>query len=116
MKKYWAKIDKNYLVLEVIVQNDSISDEARKEELVALFGDDWILTDKQTRGGVHYDPETGEPSADQSKALRKNYAGTGFTYDEARDAFIPPKPDPTEEVFEWVLNEETCLWEPVSEA
>jgi hypothetical protein len=56
-------------------------------------------------GGVHYDPETGEPSADQSKALRFNYAGIGYTYDEERDAFIPPKP------FEsWVLVEETCLW------
>ena len=42
--------------------------------------------------------------------IRKNYAGIGFQYDEARDAFIPPKP------FEsWLLNENTCLWEaPVS--
>jgi hypothetical protein len=38
--------------------------------------------------------------------IRKNYAGIGFTYDDARDAFIPPKPFPS-----WVLNEETCLWE-----
>lgn len=38
--------------------------------------------------------------------IRKNYASIGFVYDEARDAFIPPKP------FEsWILNEETCLWE-----
>jgi hypothetical protein len=38
--------------------------------------------------------------------IRKNYAGIGCTYDEDRDAFIPPKP------FEsWVLNEDTCLWE-----
>jgi len=38
--------------------------------------------------------------------IRKNYAGIGYTYDEARDAFIPPKP------FEsWLLNEETCNWE-----
>lgn len=37
--------------------------------------------------------------------IRKNYAGIGFTYDEARDAFIPPRPGP-----DWVLDEETCLW------
>lgn len=38
--------------------------------------------------------------------IRKNYASIGFTYDETRDAFIPPKP------FEsWILNEETCLWQ-----
>jgi hypothetical protein len=37
---------------------------------------------------------------------RKNYAGIGYTYDEARDAFIPPKP-----FNSWLLNEETCQWE-----
>ena len=63
-------------------------------------------TSYNTRGGVHYDPDTNEPSADQSKAFRKNYAGLGFIYDEARDAFIPPKPFPS-----WVLNESTCLWD-----
>jgi len=39
--------------------------------------------------------------------IRKNYAGIGYTYDEDRDAFIPPKPSGDG----WVLNEETCLWE-----
>lgn len=38
--------------------------------------------------------------------IRKNYAGIGYTYDEERDAFIPPKP------FEsWLLDEETCQWQ-----
>lgn len=37
--------------------------------------------------------------------IRKNYAGIGYTYDEARDAFIPPQP-----FASWVLDEETCLW------
>ena len=45
-------------------------------------------------------------SATGGTPLRKNYAGIGFTYDETRDAFIPPKP--TE--GNWVLDEETCLW------
>ena len=67
---------------------------------------EWIQTSYNTRGGVHYNPETGEPSADQTKALRKNYAGIGFSYDRAKDAFIPPKP-----YASWNLNEETCLWE-----
>jgi hypothetical protein len=65
----------------------------------------WVATSYNTRGGVHYDPQTGEPSADQSKALRFNYAGIGYTYDAARDAFIPPKPHP-----DAVLDEDTCLW------
>jgi len=66
----------------------------------------WIQTSYNTRGGVHYNPNTNEPSEDQSKALRKNYAGIGYTYDSTRDAFIPPQP-----FNSWTLNEDTCLWD-----
>jgi len=66
---------------------------------------EWIQTSYNTRGGVHYKPDSNEPSEDQSKALRKNYAGLGFSYDRVRDVFIPPKP-----YASWVLNEDTCLW------
>ena len=66
----------------------------------------WIKTSYNTRGGVHYDPETNLPSEDQTKALRKNYAGVGMTYDSDRDAFIPTQPYDS-----WVLNETSCLWE-----
>ena len=38
--------------------------------------------------------------------IRKNFAGIGFTYDEDRDAFIPPH-----EFASWTLNESTCNWE-----
>ncbi len=38
--------------------------------------------------------------------IRKNYAGIGYSYDQARDAFIPPKP-----FNSWILNEDTCQWE-----
>ena len=66
----------------------------------------WIQTSYNTRGGVHYQPNTNEPSEDQSKALRKNYAGIGYTYDSTRDAFIPPQP-----FNSWTLNEDSCLWD-----
>ena len=62
---------------------------------------DWIQTSYNTHGGVH---------ATGGTPLRKNYAGIGFTYDVVRDAFIPPKPDDS-----YVLNDETCLWEPLIE-
>ena len=65
----------------------------------------WIQTSYNTRGGVHYSPETGEP--DGGVALRKNYAGIGFTYDATRDAFYAPQPYPS-----WTLNETSCIWEP----
>jgi hypothetical protein len=38
--------------------------------------------------------------------IRKNYAGIGFTYDENKDAFIPPKPFDS-----WILNEDIFQWE-----
>ena len=66
----------------------------------------WLQTSYNTRGGVHYQPDSETPSADQSKALRKNYAGVGYTYDAAKDAFIPPQP-----FASWTLNNTTCLWE-----
>ncbi len=65
----------------------------------------WIQTSYNTRGGVHYEANSDTPSADQTKALRKNYAGIGYSYDATRDAFIPPQP-----FNSWVLDEQTCLW------
>jgi hypothetical protein len=65
----------------------------------------WIQTSYNTRGGVHYEANSDTPSADQTKALRKNYAGIGYAYDAQRDAFVPPKP-----FNSWVLDEQTCLW------
>ena len=66
-----------------------------------------VRTSYNTRGGIHY--TDGEPSEDQSKAFRGNYAGIGFIYDEELDAFIPPEPseDATldEATFTWVVPE-----------
>jgi len=64
----------------------------------------WIQTSYNTRGGVHFAPNSNTP--DDGVPLRKNYAGIGWTYDTKRDAFIPEKPYPS-----WVLNEDSCLWE-----
>ena len=101
---HFAKIDpETNLVTFVTVGRQE--DDGLEAELTARTGDVYKQTSYNTYGGVHYDPETGEPSDDQSKALRFNYAGIGFTYDEERDAFIPPKPFDS-----WVLDEDTCLW------
>lgn len=67
----------------------------------------WIQTSYNTRGGIYYTPNTDSADPDQSKALRKNYAGIGFSYDSEKDAFIPPQP-----YASWILNEQSCLWEP----
>ena len=97
---HFAKVE-NGIVTQVIVAEPEFF-----QTFVDTSPGEWIQTSYNTRGGIHYDPETNEPSVDQSKALRKNYAGTGFTYDKTKDAFIPPQPYPS-----WTLNEETCLWD-----
>ena len=98
---HFAKVN-NGIVEQVIVAEPEFFD-----TFVDTSPGEWIQTSYNTCGGVHYQPDSNEPSADQSKALRKNYAGIGYTYDAQRDAFIPPKP-----FASWVLNEDTCLWNP----
>lgn len=96
---HFAKVN-NGIVEQIIVAEPEFF-----ETFVDSTPGKWVQTSYNTRLGVHYNPETGEPSEDQSKALRKNFAGVGYSYDEERDAFIPPQP-----YNSWVLNEETCGW------
>lgn len=64
----------------------------------------WIQTSYNTRGNVHYDPNTNEP--DGGVALRGNYAGIGYTYDQVNDVFYPPSPYPS-----WTISAETnWIW------
>ena len=98
---HFAKLDANNTVIFVTAGRQE--DDGLEEELNARTGDVYRQTSYNTRGGIHY--TDGEPSEDQSKAFRFNYAGIGFTYDEERDAFIPPQP-----YASWVLDEDTCLW------
>ena len=93
---HFAEIDQNGIVLRVVVvsnQDTSDASGVEKEYIGAAFcerllGGTW----KQTSYNGNF---------------RKNYAGIGYTYNPQRDAFIPPKPYPS-----WILNEQTCLWEP----
>jgi len=97
---HYAKIENGIVTQVIVAEKDFI-------DLISTENDLWVQTSYNTRGGVHYKPNTNEPSDDQSKALRKNYAGIGYIYDDVRDAFIPPQP-----FNSWLLNENTCLWEP----
>lgn len=105
---HFAQINENNIVLQVIVVEQDVID-------TGLFGDPatWIQTSYNTCAGIHI--QGGTP-------VRKNYAGIGYTYDEQRDAFIPPKPYREIEVSEnfvrvehyesWQLDEDTCQWVP----
>jgi len=88
---HFAQINSNNEVTQVIVIEQDVVDSG-------AFGDpaSWIQTSYNTSGGVH--TLGGIP-------LRKNYAGIGYTYDVARDAFLAPKPYPS-----YVLNEDTAQW------
>ena len=110
---HWAEIDENNIVIQVITINNDEPDEGY-QWIMDNLGGRWIQTSYNSIGGVHYLPEgnrdennnripSGQPH------LRYNFAGVGYTYDENRDAFIMPKKD---RWANWVLNEQTCVWEP----
>jgi len=99
---HYAFIDSNSIVTQVIVGRNEGDQGVDWEQWYGYStGQICKRTSYNTVGGVN--TNGGAP-------FRKNYAGIGYTYDSARDAFIPPQPFPS-----WVLNEETCLWgAPVS--
>lgn len=83
---HFAEIDENNVVLRVLVGDNNMPNEGY-DWFVENLGGTWIQTSYNGN-------------------IRKNFAGVGYTYDEERDAFIPPQP------FEsWTLNETTCRWQ-----
>lgn len=91
---HFAEIDaQNVVTRVVVVANEDCLDANGQENeavgagfLARLLGGRWVQTSYNGR-------------------IRKNYAGVGFRYDAALDAFIPPQPFPS-----WALNSETCQW------
>ena len=95
---HYAFLDANNIVTEVIVGIDEGEQDINWEQHYGAFrGQTCKRTSYNTHGGIH--SNGGVP-------LRKNYAGIGYTYDETRDAFIPPQP-----YASWLLDETSCLWE-----
>ena len=100
-------------------------------------GSNWVQTSYNTHGGVHYGDVSGSYVPDGGVALRKNYAGVGYTYNSGSDAFISPQPqnfvsssltfyeddDPLPSYIRnyftqnpsgsipYILNEDSCVWE-----
>tara|TARA_Y100001970_G_C14069474_1_gene768568 strand:+ start:401 stop:796 length:396 start_codon:yes stop_codon:yes gene_type:complete len=102
----FAKIGLNGKVIEVqSVHNEVLHDSNGVEQenigidfLTKLTGwSIWKQTSYNTIANVH---KTG------GTPFRKNHPSVGYTYDEDRDAFIPPKLYPS-----WILNETTCRWD-----
>lgn len=88
---------KNGIVQQVIVADQEFIDSLSNPE-------EWIQTSYNTRGGIHYAPNSNTP--DGGVALRANYAGIGYTYDVINDVFYAPQPYPS-----WIISSPTWLWE-----
>ena len=97
---HYAFLDENNIVTEVIVgmdENELPEGISSWEQYYSeIKGQTCKRTSYNTIEGLHI--LEGQP-------FRKNYAGIGYTYDESRDAFIPPK------LFDsWILDEDKCIW------
>lgn len=97
---HFAEIDENNIVIRVVNTDDDLMNEQEAIEFLESLGGTWLKTSYNTRLNTHV--LGGTP-------FRKNYAGVGMTYSEELDAFIPEKPV---DFPSFVLNEETCGWEP----
>jgi len=94
---YFAKLGTGNIVEKVISINNAVITDANGVEQEQL-GNDFINKLYNTRDVWK--------QTSYNNNIRKNYAGVGYTYDQQRDAFIPPKP-----YNSWILNEDTCRWE-----
>jgi len=92
-------IGNKILTVEAVHNDTATSEQAGVDFLNTVYktNDVWKQTSFNTCGGEHL--LGGTP-------FRKNFAIVGFKYDEARDAFIEPKPHTS-----WTLNETSCLWD-----
>lgn len=92
---HFCELDENNVVKRVIVvaNKDTADADGNEKESIGvafcqkLLGGNWVQTS-------------------YNGSIRKNYAGIGYTYDVALDAFVPPKPYPS-----WVLNSDTAQWD-----
>lgn len=98
---HYCFLDDNNIVTQVIVGRDEDDLPEGITDWEVYYGEKMgqrcLRTSYNTVAGVH----TGG-----GEAYRGNYAGIGFKYDEALDAFIAPQPYPS-----WTLNEATYSWE-----
>jgi hypothetical protein len=93
-------------VLSGIVQQVIVAEPDFFQTFIDTSPGEWIQTSYNTRGNIHYAPNSNDP--DGGIALRGNYAGIGYTYDRTNDVFYPPKP-----YNSWTISAETnWLWTP----
>jgi hypothetical protein len=102
---YFAEIDENNIVIQVIKGDDNLPNEGYDWIAENLPGR-WIKTSFTSRLGNRIDPVTGEVVT-IGDHFRLNFGCVGYIYDEDLDAFILPKPHKG-----WILNQATGRWDP----
>ena len=85
-------------------QEDETVGQQRLQQIHGWPAQMWIQTSYNTRGNKYFD-ENGLEAADQSKALRGNYAGIGYTWDEDNSIFWSPKPHAS-----WTKDISSASW------
>ena len=112
---HFAKLGIDNVVLRVAVVDNIRSmtvggiekEEIGLAHLVKHHGHElWKKCSYNSRGGVHYDSETNEPSG--KPAFRANYPGIGWYYNSEHDIFHPAKPEGRDS---WTLNTTTGMWD-----
>jgi hypothetical protein len=107
---HFAKLDdsNNVLAIVPVADADAATESAGVSHLTTIHGHtNWKQCSYNTREGKHYQPDSDTESVDQTKALRANFPGIGWTYDSTNDIFVEPKPFDS-----WTLNTTTGKYAP----
>jgi hypothetical protein len=112
---HFVRLNDSDVIEQVVAVADAVIDNGAGGEdealgvthLKSVYGEatNWKQCSYNTWEGKHHD-ENGDESADQSKALRGNYPGVGWTYDDSSDVFMAPQP-----FASWVYNASAFKWE-----
>jgi hypothetical protein len=96
---HFAKVENGIVTQVIVIEQEQLN--------TGNWGDPslWIQTSYNTRGNVHYLPNSWTPSG--NTAFRGNYAGVGMIYDKENDVFYMPQPYPS-----WVLDKSSWTWKP----
>lgn len=92
-------------VLDGIVTQVIVAEPEFFETFIDSTPGQWIQCSYNTRGNIHYLPNSDTPSG--NSGLRGNYPGIGYIYDAEYDVFYSPNPYPS-----WTLDHDTWTWQP----
>ena len=95
-------LDNDQMLNASNVEDESVGQQ-RLQEIHGWPAQMWIQTSYNTRANKYYDADGSE--GDQSKKLRGNYAGIGYTYDDVNDIFWP-----VQTYASWTKNISTASW------